>query len=133
MPISLAKNDADTACRQASAKYTPLRLPPLLGLPGLSSPSLYTQFGMASKKRYIAYKTTTNFVDIEPQLKRLRLSLNMKFSEINDPKGMCRDLTGIGHYTNGDVEISVTSLDQIDYAMDLIHQSFEKHWEEDDV
>src|SRR6266487_112222 len=48
MPIGLAKNDADTACRQASAKYNPLRLPPLLDLPGLSSPSLYTQFGMAS-------------------------------------------------------------------------------------
>jgi uncharacterized protein with ParB-like and HNH nuclease domain/predicted transport protein len=85
------------------------------------------------KKMYIAYKTTTNFVDIEPQMKRLRLSLNMKFSEINDPKGVCRDLTGIGQYTNGDVEISVTAIDQIDYTMELIHQSFEKHWEEDDV
>jgi predicted transport protein len=82
------------------------------------------------KKMYIAYKTTTNFVDIEPQIKRLSLSLNMKFSEINDPKGLCKDLTGKGHYTNGDVEISVTSLDQIEDVMDLVRQSFERHWEE---
>jgi len=82
------------------------------------------------KKMYIAYKTNTNFVDIEPQVKRLRLSLNMKFSEINDPKGLCKDLTGIGHYGNGDVEVSVTSLDQVDDVMDLVRQSLEKHGEE---
>ena len=85
------------------------------------------------KKMYIAFKTITNFVDIEPQAKRLSLSLNMKFSEINDPKDLCKDLTGKGHYTNGDVGISVTSLDQIDDVMDLIRQSFEKHWEDGDV
>ncbi len=85
------------------------------------------------KKMYIAYKTATNFVDIEPQVKRLSLSLNMKFSEINDPKDLCKDLTSQGHYTNGDVGISVTSLDQIDDVMDLIRQSFEKHWEDGDV
>jgi predicted transport protein len=85
------------------------------------------------KKMYIAYKTITNFVDIEPQVKRLSLSLNMKFSEINDPKELCKDLTGKGHYPNGDVGISVTSLDQIDDVMDLIRQSFEKHWEVGDV
>jgi predicted transport protein len=82
------------------------------------------------KKMYIAYKTTTNFVDIEPQIKRLSLFLHMKFSEINDPKGLCKDLTGKGHYTNGDVEISVTSLDHIEDVMDLVRQSFERHWEE---
>jgi len=49
------------------------------------------------KKLYIAYKTTTNFVDIEPQKKKLLVTLNMKFDEINDPKGLCRDGTNIGH------------------------------------
>lgn len=83
------------------------------------------------KKQYIAYKTTTNFADVEPQKKRLRVSLNMPFNEIDDPKDLCKDLTGIGHFGNGDVEISVTSLDQLDDAMDLIRQSFERHSEED--
>lgn len=82
------------------------------------------------KKLYIAYKTTTNFVDIEPQKRRLRVTLNMPFSEINDPKSICRDITGIGHFGNGDVEISVTSLDQLEDVIDLIRQSFERHSEE---
>ncbi len=85
------------------------------------------------KKLYIAYKTATNFVDIEPQAKRLRLSLNMKFSEINDPKGMCKDISKLGRWGNGDVEVGIASPDQLDDVMDLIRQSFEKHWEEDDV
>ena len=38
-------------------------------------------------KLYVAYKAETNFVDVVPQAKRLRLSINMAFAEINDPKG----------------------------------------------
>ena len=38
-------------------------------------------------KLYVAYKAETNFVDVVPQAKRLRLSLNMPFAEISDPKG----------------------------------------------
>jgi uncharacterized protein with ParB-like and HNH nuclease domain/predicted transport protein len=82
------------------------------------------------KKLYIAYKTTTNFVDIEPQKKKLLVTLNMNFDEINDPKGLCRDVTHIGHFGNGDIEIAIFSLDQIDDVMDLVRQSFEKHWDE---
>lgn len=85
------------------------------------------------KKFYIAYKTTTNFVDVIPQAKQLRLSLNMKFSEINDPKGLCRDISSVKRWGNGDVEIGFSSLDQLDDVMALIRQSFEKHWEEETV
>ena len=82
------------------------------------------------KKLYIAYKTTTNFVDIEPQMKKLLVTLNMKFDEINDPEGLCRDVTHIGHFGNGDIEIAISSLDQIEDVMDLVRQSFERHLEE---
>lgn len=85
------------------------------------------------KKLYIAYKTSTNFVDIVPQARQLRLSLNMKFSEIHDPKGLCKDISDVGRWGNGDVEIGLASPDQLDDVMDLIRQSFEKHWEEDDA
>jgi len=82
------------------------------------------------KKQYIAYKTTTNFVDIEPQMRKLLITLNMKFDEINDPVGLCRDVTHIGHFGNGDIEIAVSSPDQINDVMDLVRQSFERHLEE---
>ncbi len=34
-----------------------------------------------------AYKLDTDFVDIVFQKQRLRISINMKFSEVSDPKG----------------------------------------------
>ncbi len=82
------------------------------------------------KKLYIAYKTTTNFVDVVPQKRRFRLSLNMAFDEIDDPKDICRDITNIGRWGNGDVEVGIDSVDQLDYIMFLIRQSFERHSEE---
>jgi len=77
-------------------------------------------------KLYVAYKAETNFVDVVPQLKRLRLSLNMAFSEISDPKGLCKDVTGIGRWGNGDVEIGLSTLAEVPYVMGLVRQSFEK-------
>jgi len=77
------------------------------------------------KKLYIAYKTVTNFVDIEPQKSRLRLMLNMKFDEINDPLNLCKDVTGLGRWGNGNVEITISNISEIDDLMDLIQQSFD--------
>lgn len=77
-------------------------------------------------KYYVAFKAETNFVDVIPQAKRLRLSLNMPFPEINDPKGLCRDITKIGRWGNGDVEASLSSLDELPYVMGLVRQSFER-------
>jgi predicted transport protein len=77
-------------------------------------------------KLYVAYKAETNFVDVVPQTKRLRLSLNMAFPEISDPKGICKDVTGIGRWGNGDVEVGLTTLDELPYVMGLVRQSFER-------
>ena len=77
-------------------------------------------------KLYIAYKAETNFVDIVPQAKRLRLSLNIPFSQINDPKSICKDVSALGRWGNGDVDVGLASLDELPYIMGLIRQAFEK-------
>ena len=77
-------------------------------------------------KLYVAYKAETNFVDVVPQAKRLRLSLNLAFSEISDPKGMCKDVSGVGRWGNGDVEVALDSLEDLPYVIGLVRQSFEK-------
>jgi predicted transport protein len=77
-------------------------------------------------KHYIAYKAETNFVDVVAQAKRLRLFLNMAFHEIDDPRGMCTNVVGIGHWVNGDVEVSLSSIEELPYVTRLVRQSFEK-------
>lgn len=77
-------------------------------------------------KFYVAYKAESNFVDIVPQTKRLRISLNMPFPEINDPKGLCKDVSSVGRWGNGDVEVSLASLEELPYVIGLVRQSLER-------
>ena len=127
------------------AAYQPEKTPPAGGYtvedhPNLLTPGLRGVFEAFQKevlaldpcvteeflKLYVAYKAETNFVDAVPQAKRLRLSLNMPFPEINDPKGLCKDVTTVGRWGNGDVEVGLTSLDELPYVMGLVRQSYER-------
>lgn len=76
-------------------------------------------------KLYVAYKAETNFVDVVPQSNALRLSLNMKWPELIDPKGMCSDVSGKGRWGNGDVEVKLTSFDDLPYVVGLVRQSLD--------
>ncbi|MBL4761555.1 MAG: DUF262 domain-containing protein [Gammaproteobacteria bacterium] len=73
-------------------------------------------------KLYVAFKLDTNFVDVVPQASGLRLSLNCKFAEIHDPKDLCKDVTNIGRWGNGDVELKITQVADLPYAMELVQQ-----------
>lgn len=77
-------------------------------------------------KLYVAYKAETNFVDVVPQQSRLRLSLNMHFHELHDPKGLAKDVTNLGRWGNGDVEVGLSEAEDMPYIMDLVRQAFEK-------
>jgi predicted transport protein len=77
-------------------------------------------------KLYVAYKAETNFVDVVPQAKRLRLSLNVSFHEIDDPRGLCKDVSGLGRWGNGDVEVGLSTVDELPYVIGLVRQCFEK-------
>lgn len=77
-------------------------------------------------KLYVAYKAETNFVDLVPQTKGFRISLNMSFAEINDPKNLCKDVTGLGRWGNGDVEVRLSNITELPYVLGLVRQSLEK-------
>lgn len=83
------------------------------------------------KKRYIAYKLATNFVDIaiiygtKPQF--IKLWLNVKSGQLRDPHNLARDLTKPkprGHWGNGDYEIKLETEHQLDEVFELIKQSY---------
>ena len=83
-------------------------------------------------KLYVAYKAETNFVDVVPQAKQMRLSLNMSFSDITDPRGMCKNVKGLGRWGNGDVEIKFHSLQDLPYIIGLVRQAFELQMSNDE-
>lgn len=48
----------------------------------------------------------------------------MKFGDVVDPKGICKDITGVGGWGNGDVEVLLDSLDQLDDVMEIIEHAY---------
>lgn len=107
--------------------------------PNLLTPSMGTLFDAFRKavlaldpcvreeflKFYVAFKAETNFVDVIPQAKRMVLVLNMSFADVNDPKELCRDVTDMGRWGNGDVEITLSKVDDLPYVIGLVRQSLE--------
>ena len=77
-------------------------------------------------KLYVAYKAETNFVDVVPQATGLRLALNMAFSDIRDPRGLCVDVSNKGRWGNGDVEVRLTNADDLPYIIGLVRQSLDQ-------
>lgn len=79
------------------------------------------------KKKYIAFVAGRNVVDILPQKKTLKIWINLTKGELEDPKGIMRDVSTTGHWGNGDYEIQITNDDDLEYILSLIKQSIRKN------
>lgn len=81
-----------------------------------------------AKAKYIAYKTSTNFVDVVVKQYGLKIFLNVKSGQLNDPQKLARDLTKpkpIGHWGNGDYEVKFENANETDAVFALIKQSYD--------
>ena len=74
-------------------------------------------------KLYIGFISTTNFCDVTIQKKTLKIWLNLSAGELNDPKGIARDVAQIGHHGNGDYEIQISDDSDLEYVVSLIKYS----------
>lgn len=81
-------------------------------------------------KLYIAYKAETNFVDVIPQKGRLVLSINSRFHELQDPRGVAENVTGRGRWGNGNAEVPLGTVEELPYVMALVRQAFEKQMQD---
>ncbi|MQP24011.1 hypothetical protein GFJ94_02905 [Flavobacterium sp. LMO8] len=79
------------------------------------------------KKKYIAFVSGKNVVDIHPQKKALKMWLNLNIGELDDNKLIARDVSKTGHWGNGDYEIQISSDDEFEYILSLIRQSFNRN------
>lgn len=79
------------------------------------------------RKYYIAFISTTNFIDIHLYKNQLKIWLNLTKNTLDDPKKTARDVSKIGHWGNGDYEIKITPKTDLDYTITLIKQSYKKN------
>ena len=75
----------------------------------------------------------TNFVDVVPQSKRLRLSLNIDFADIDDPRGICKDVSHLGRWGNGNVEVGLEHHEDLPYVVGLVRQALERQLDDEDL
>ena len=78
---------------------------------------------LVPKKVYLAFKKENkNLIDLCIQKNGLKLWLNAKWGELNDAKGLARDVSSIGHFGNGDYEITLKDDAQIEYILSLVKE-----------
>ena len=79
-------------------------------------------------KFWINFKLNKKWVlDMDIQKKGVKLHLNLKKGNLDDPKGIFRDVSEIGHYGYGDYEIVVSPDSDLDYLMSCIKQAYKYH------
>ena len=76
------------------------------------------------RKKVIGYTNKKRFVDLIVKKKLITISLYIPISEINDSRGICRDMTNVGSWANGVTELKIDNIDDVDYAIDLIKESY---------
>ncbi len=77
-------------------------------------------------KRYVAYKAESNFLDIVGRKNFLRLYFGLKFRELQDPRDVCKDVSELGRWGNGEVAVEVRKAEDLPYVIGLARQALEK-------
>lgn len=85
--------------------------------------NLATDIEIEAKKLYIAFKKSKNIADIIVLKNSLKIFINMKSGELDDPKKLMRDVSSIGHWGNGDYEVVVADNKNLEYIMSLVKQA----------
>jgi len=89
--------------------------------------SLDDKIEVVPKKKYIAFKALSNFIDILPQKNKIKFWINIKKGELSNPYKLGEDCSNKGHWGNGDYEFSVNSSTDFINLMPLIKQGYEKN------
>lgn len=79
------------------------------------------------KKLYLAFKSSTNVVDIEIQRSQLKLTLNMPSGKLIDSLDIAVDVSGKGKWGNGAYQIIMHDDSQLSHVLSLIEQSVKYH------
>lgn len=77
-------------------------------------------------KTYIGYKHGTNFCEVTVQTNELKLWVDIAPTELDDPYELGRDVSEIGHYGTGNVEVRMNDINDLDKVIYLIEQAYQQ-------
>lgn len=84
---------------------------------------LFPNINLVALKVYLAFKNEKkNIVDVAILKNSLKIYLNIKSGQLDDPKNLARDVSKKGHWGNGDYEITLSDDQNLEYIFSLIKQ-----------
>lgn len=75
-------------------------------------------------KIYISYKYGKNFCEVQVQSQGLKMWLDIPFEDLDDPYKLGRDVTEVGHHGTGDIEVKLTTIEDVEKTMYLVEQAY---------
>jgi predicted transport protein len=84
--------------------------------------NLASDIEIKPQKLYVAFKKDGNIACLELQKKKIKIYIGAKVGKLDDPKGIAKDVSNIGHFGTGNYEVQVDSDKDIEYIMSLIKQ-----------
>ncbi|QPC99740.1 DUF5655 domain-containing protein [Qipengyuania soli] len=77
---------------------------------------------------YLAYRRIKNFacVEVRPTLNQIKMFLKLDPDTVELEEGFSRDVRKIGHFGTGDLEMTISSHDDLERAKPLILRSYEE-------
>ena len=78
-------------------------------------------------RHYFAFKRLKNFASVEVHSKRLKVFLKVPPSEVVMEKGFTRDVSKMGHWGTGDLEVTMDTLAHLEKAKPLALRSYERN------
>lgn len=78
---------------------------------------------ISATKLYVVFKKGRNITDLTIYQSFLKMWINLKKGQLDDPKNLTIDVSNTGHWGNGDYELKVHDTDNLEYIMSLIKQT----------
>ena len=78
-------------------------------------------------KYYVAYRRIKNFacMEVHPKANKILVYAKSDTRSVQFEEGFTRDVTNIGHFGTGNLEITIASVDELDRAKPLLDKSYE--------
>jgi predicted transport protein len=77
------------------------------------------------KKQYMAFNKGKNICGITILKNSLNIFINLKIGQLEDSKGMAKDVSNVGHWAVGDYQIKVEDDRNLEYIMSLVKQGIQ--------
>lgn len=87
---------------------------------------LYTAIQEAPKKFYIVFKLSQNILCMELKKKSVILYVKLKPSDLGPLPSIARDVTNIGHFGTGDLELVLASMADFETSKPFIQQAYRR-------